>query len=573
MKKFLKIIIPILILLLIVTQTVSLAIKKSIKINKETLNFVSKEELIQSKFEKEYEIETEKIEDSDLKKEIEELTKKTTYLLIGEAENENEKSENFYKRRQDYFNLRYAPEIPKDSSTYTGLDENSQEYKDDLLSGFSVPGIFNMITDMEVVYTTFGKIDIFPIDDDNVISKIVLPNVRLKEQNSQDPTKFDNIITDLTMYYSFKKLNNEYKLLYLFGETSNDIEEFLASNEEENGELTKDRDFDSYLRDIYNFSKADSIPEETLNNIYDQNKSKVVFLNSVYNMGTVASANGFFIKEGILVTTYNYIEQSLIKAQDIIISDSLGQTYELEGIVTVNVDSDIAILKVKNSNDYIKIENIEKPNKEDGIISLNSKNGVGLSTSKGIITSFDRYIQTSIPMTEEMQGSPLFNSQGNLIGMMNSKSINTSISFSTKLDTLQKYNNIFENKNYDEVKAVSFDELKESYYIKYGDEKEENNIPENKWKSFNEGENINDFITLKLVKGYYKDGIISLRYKNDISNYIDTMQFASSYIENLKNKGYNEKTSSKSKIILENGKNKIVIMSEFDYLIVVMVKL
>ena len=176
-------------------------------------------------------------------------------------------------------------------------------------------------------------------------------------------------------------------------------------------------------------------------------------------------------------------------------------------------------------------------------------------------------------MTEEMQGSPLFNSQGNLIGMMNSKSINTSISFSTKLDTLQKYNNIFENKNYDEVKAVSFDELKESYYIKYGDEKEENNIPENKWKSFNEGENINDFITLKLVKGYYKDGIISLRYKNDISNYIDTMQFASSYIENLKNKGYNEKTSSKSKIILENGKNKIVIMSEFDYLIVVMVKL
>ena len=51
------------------------------------------------------------------------------------------------------------------------------------------------------------------------------------------------------------------------------------------------------------------------------------------------------------------------------------------------------------------------------------------------------------------------------------------------------------------------------------------------------------------------------------------MQFASSYIENLKNKGYNEKTSSKSKIILENGKNKIVIMSEFDYLIVVMVKL
>ena len=225
----------------------------------------------------------------------------------------------------------------------------------------------------------------------------------------------------------------------------------MASNEEVDGELSKDKDFDSYLRNIYNFSNADSISEEMLNTIYDQNKSKVVFLNSVYNMGTVASANGFFIKKGILVTTYNYIEQSLLKAQNIIISDSVGQTYELEGIVTVNVDSDIAILKVKNSNDYIEIENVDKLNKEDGVISLNSKNGIGLSTSKGIITSSDKFIQTSIPMTEEMQGSPLFNSKGNLIGMMNSKSINTSISFSTKLDVLEKYNEIFENKDYDEV--------------------------------------------------------------------------------------------------------------------------
>ncbi len=36
-------------------------------------------------------------------------------------------------------------------------------------------------------------------------------------------------------------------------------------------------------------------------------------------------------------------------------------------------------------------------------------------------------------------------------------------------------------------------------------------------------------IGLKLVKGSYKDNIISLRYKNDISDYIDTMQFASEY--------------------------------------------
>ena len=86
-------------------------------------------------------------------------------------------------------------------------------------------------------------------------------------------------------------------------------------------------------------------------------------------------------------------------------------------------------------------------------------------------------------------------------------------------------------------------------------------------------ENINEMIDLKLIKGSYKDGIISLRYKNDIKNYIDTMQFAAKYIENLKIKGYKQKYTSDSKVIYENEKYQIIIMEEFDYLIIVMVKL
>ena len=262
-----------------------------------------------------------------------------------------------------------------------------------------------------------------------------------------------------------------------------------------------------------------------------------------------------------------------MKAQNIIISDNLQNTYELEGIVTINIENDIAILKVKNNNqDFINNFSDKQLNKEDAIITLNSKNGIGLKATKGIIITAKQDIQTSLPIVEETQGSPLFDKDGNLIGMLNSKSINTSISYITRASIIQEYFKMFNELNYDDIKSTTFETLKNNYYIKYNEEKEINNIPDDKWTEFSKLENIDENISLKLVKGNYADGIISMRYKNEIPQYIDTMQLAYSYIENLKNKGYKEINISDSKAIYENEKYQIIITSEFDYLIIVMVK-
>lgn len=572
-KEIIKIAIP---LLLITTMgTSSLAITSRLLINNETFSFINKEEKISSKFDSKYNItNNDDSIDYQLNQTITDLTKKTTYLLLGEPNIQNESSENYYKRHKDYLELRYNPEIPKDENSYLGLDENSQEYKDDLLSGMSVPGMFLKLNELEIKYNSYGEIRMTKIDDNNVISLITLSNVKMKEQDKNNPMNYNTIQTDLTMYYYFKKLNNEYKLLYLYGETNDDIQDYMDSNDEKIGSLTQNSDYNSELRDLYDFSQADNIKDETLNKIYDENKSKVVFLNSTYNIGTVTSANGFFISEGLIVTTYNYIEQSLMKAQKIIISDSLGNVYDLDGIVTMSIENDVAILKVKNKNkNYIKFEDVNSVEKENAVITLNTKTGVGLTTNKGIVTSLDKNIQTSLPISEEAQGSPLFNSDGKIIGMINSKLLNSSVSFATKGDILKEYYKKLSETNYEEIKAISFEELKENYYIKYNDETIINNIPEDKLQEYSNVENVSEMIDLKLVKGSYKDGIISLRYKNDIKNYIDTMQFAAKYIENLKSKGYEQKYTSDSKVIYENEKYQIIIMEEFDYLIIVMVRL
>lgn len=572
-NKLIKIIIPL--LLLVMIGNISFALTGGILINNETFSFINKEEKLRSNFDSNYDI-TSNSDDKnyELKKTIIELTKKTTYLLLGEPNKKYESSENYFKRHHDYLDLRYNPEIPKNDNTITGLDVNSQEYKDDILSGISVPGIFSMINELDVNYNSYGNIRVSIVSDEIIISTITLSNVTMKEKDTENPMKYKYIQTDLTMFYYFKKLNNEYKLLYLYGETNDDIEEYIDKSNEKIGELSKDSDYNSQLEDLYDFSKAKAVTDTTLNQIYNENKSKLVFLNSVYNTGTVTSSNGFFIDEGLIVTTYNYIEKSLMKAQNIIISDSLGTVYELDGIVTMNMENDIAILKVKTRNqNTIKIEEVEKIEKEEAVISLNSRMGIGLKTSKGIITSIDNNIQTSIPATEEIQGSPIFNTEGKLIGMINSKTFNTSISHATSIEILKEYYNKLSNEDYNDIKAISFEKMKENYYIKYHDEKIINNIPQSKWNEYPELENIDELIGIKLIKGAYKDGIISLRYKNDIFNYIDTMQLASEYRENLKNKGYKEKNISDSKVIYENDKYQIIIMTEFDYLIIVMVRL
>ena len=572
-KKNIRIIVSF--LLLVAIGTNSLAVTDGISINEETFIFDNKNNNILTNFNNEYSVSNNKNDEkSELKQKITELTKKTTYLLLGEANNVKESSENYYKRHQDYLKLRYDPEVPKDDSTFIGLDVNSEEYKDDILSGMSVPGMFLKLNELEIKYKSYGQTRVSIVNDEIVISTITLPNVQMKEQDSKNPMKYNIIQTDLTMYYYFKKLNDEYKLLYLYGETNNDIEEFMEKVDEEIGSLSKNTEFNSQLEDIYDFSKAKAISDNTLNNVYNENKTKIVYLNAIYNTGIITSANGFFISEGIIATTYNFMEKSLMKAQNIVISDSLGTVYELDGIVTVNDDNDVAILKIKEKNsNYIKINDGKKLEKEDAVITLNSRNGIGLTTYKGIITAIDNNIQTSLTATEEIQGSPIFDAEGNLIGMINSKTLNASISFATTTEILKEYYLKLSNKDFNDIKCVSFKELKENYYTKYNEEKSFNNIPENKWNEYSRVENIDENIEMPLVKASYVDGIISLRYKNDISNYIDTMQMTNEYRENLKNKGYEEKNISNSKVIYQNGKYQIIIMTEFDYLIVVMVKL
>ena len=516
------------------------------------------------------------LDNAELEKKIEELTKKTTYLLLGNFNNTNESSEDYYKRHQEYLELRYDPEVPKDESTFKGLDEESQEYKDDLVSGITVPSMFLIFDELNVVYSSFGDIRVSE-SGNSIMSAISLPNVTMREQSSENPMEYVDVRTNLMIYYYFKKLDGQYKLYYLMGETTDELSDYFTEveNTENKSAMQVAPSYDSQLKDIYSYSKLDAITDEQINNIYNSNFKNIVVFNSYYNNYLVTSANGFFINDGLVVTTWNFLEKSLIEAQYIVVKDNNGNSYEIDGIVTANPETDIVVIKLKDKvSNKVILGNSSELKIEDPVISISSKTGIGLTVQSGIVISNDGYIGSAIPLTNTDEGSPLINSNGQIVGMNTAKQVNTSISLAINSDVLKEIQDKFNNIDFGNIEVISFNKLKEEYfYIKYNEEIVQNDIPSEKWKTYSKIGNIKENISLELVKASYNDGIVSLRYRNGISNYIDNMQLATGFKEQLIKDGYEETLLSSKKCIYENKKYQVIIMSEFDYLIVVMVKL
>ena len=494
-----------------------------------------------------------------LRQEIENLSRKTTYLLLGEADTLNETAEDYYKRHEEYLNLRYNPVVPKDPDSPLGLNMNSQEFEDDVVSGISVPSVFNSLDEYNIIYNGIDNVRV-SINDNMVISTVTLLNVRMRKENSDNQMEYDYVNTNLVLYYFFKELDGQYKLYYLFGETNDSLREYneSISNNEEYKSMSISNNRDSNLKKIYDFSKLEEIDRDTYTDIYDRNYKNIILINSYYNNNKVNSFHGILISDGIVVTTWSSFEQALKEAQYVVLRDNDGNIYNLDGVVTVNLD----------------LGDSSNINVEDPLFSISSKSGVGLTINGGIVTSTDGYLYHSNPVIVSDQGSPVFNKYGELIGINTARNVNSDVSMAIKGDALKEIQDKFKNMNFEQIEYISFDTLKEKYYyVTLNNEKNVNNIPKQQWKEFKKIGDIEKNISLPLLKASYDSNVVSLRYENSFSKVTNGMRVAGGFINQLISDGYKEVLNSDTKKIYQNNKYKVILMDEFDYLIVIMVRL
>ena len=136
-----------------------------------------------------------------------------------------------------------------------------------------------------------------------------------------------------------------------------------------------------------------------------------------------ALGSGFVISDdGYIVTNNHVIEQ----ADEIIIEFFNGDELEAE-LVGTDPRTDIALLKVETSDpiEYVEFGNSDAARVGDWVMAIGNPLGQGFSVSAGIVSarnralrgSYDDFIQTDAAINRGNSGGPLFNMDGDVIGV------------------------------------------------------------------------------------------------------------------------------------------------------------
>lgn len=139
-----------------------------------------------------------------------------------------------------------------------------------------------------------------------------------------------------------------------------------------------------------------------------------------------AAGSGFFISDDGYVLTNNHVVEG---ATDIVVRLIDRREYEAE-IVGTDPQSDLALLKIEEKNlPYLKLADSDKARVGEWVLAIGSPFGLDYSVTAGIISAIGRsipadgrqnyvpFIQTDVAINPGNSGGPLFNLDGDVVGI------------------------------------------------------------------------------------------------------------------------------------------------------------
>ena len=137
-----------------------------------------------------------------------------------------------------------------------------------------------------------------------------------------------------------------------------------------------------------------------------------------------ALGSGFIIDEGGIVVTNNHV---ISDAEDIIVRVNGDKEFNAE-VIGSDPLSDIAVLKLKTNEKFIPVKfgDSDKARIGDWVIAIGNPFGLGGTVTSGIISARNRsiglsryedYIQTDASINSGNSGGPLFDMNGDVIGI------------------------------------------------------------------------------------------------------------------------------------------------------------
>lgn len=152
-----------------------------------------------------------------------------------------------------------------------------------------------------------------------------------------------------------------------------------------------------------------------------------LFMDDLQNQKTTSLGSGFIVdKQGYIVTNHHVVKD----ADEINIKLNDNSEYKAE-LIGSDPRTDVALLKVKSDKDlpYVIFGDSQVTRVGDWIITIGNPFGLGGTVTTGIVSSksrdidiakngiVDDYIQTDAAINTGNSGGPMFNMQGEVIGV------------------------------------------------------------------------------------------------------------------------------------------------------------
>jgi tetratricopeptide (TPR) repeat protein len=155
--------------------------------------------------------------------------------------------------------------------------------------------------------------------------------------------------------------------------------------------------------------------------IFKENNKAVVVIETFDKEGKpLSQGSGFIVREnGAIVTNYHVISN----AEDIKVKVG-DKVLEVEGLLHIDKENDVVILKAKGKDlQSVKIGDIEKLSVGEKVYVISSPQGLKNTISDGILSgirnidSQRKILQITAPVSEGSSGGPVFNKDGEVIGI------------------------------------------------------------------------------------------------------------------------------------------------------------
>ena len=471
---------------------------------------------------------------------------------------EDKKAKEYVKKILDILFGEYDERIRRRDFLYQGYITDNDGFNV-LTSSYNLQAFYDEVIPKNIKYDYIKYINVTTYSE-GLVATVYVPKATVNVETM-----------DIIFTFVLREVDGEYRVFLASYVTGDDLANkyYEIEQQETSGNVIA-----GGSKNLSLTGNTEMISDEELINLFNNNKEKVVSISALTNGVVNSYGNGFYIRDGVIVTTWSLFLKILNNNDFIYVNDAVGNVYTVQGVIAADTNYDIVLLKLSdNYGKGVTFSNSEDLNVDDRVFMISSKSNTGYSISYGSFVSLNSgVLKNQLVVSQSDIGSPLFNKEGNVIGFNTGNIINSSISNANSTDYLIEVQKRLIAKDFDKIDCTSVKEFKDKYYYSYTEEKRIDNVSKKVWDEYKKQGDLENTIQLDILKKSYKDGILSIRYKNSVYGSLDTLLMTAAFEDSLLKDNYKLIYETSTKRIYESEKYRVVIKESLDYLIIIMME-